>query len=222
MARNNYRIIILGLVALLLNACATTPRTTLYLDGGQSTVGVVLAHGRNKHPAWLVVDPLRKGIHERLGYHTISLQMPAGLSDFRDYAATFPDAYDRIESAIRFLKKEKGVTRVYLIGHSMGGRMSSAFVADNAEHGLAGLIVAGCRNNGGVPFSCLASLRGKNIPVLDIWGGNDKQDISAAAERKVLLSSLYTQTEIPGANHRFEGQEQALLDAVVNWLQAQP
>jgi len=47
-----------------------------YLDGGQSTVGVILCHGRGEYPTWRVVNPLRKGIHKQLGYHTLSLQMP--------------------------------------------------------------------------------------------------------------------------------------------------
>ncbi len=36
---------------------------------------------------------------------------------------------------------ERGVSRIYLLGHSMGSRMSSAFVSTNPGHDLAGLIV---------------------------------------------------------------------------------
>ena len=91
-----------------------------YLDGGDSKVAVILAHGRGQHPTWDVVDPLRKGIHKELGYHTLSLQMPTGSGGWKSYEDYFPDAYKRIQSAIDFLRKEKKVEKIYLMGHSMG------------------------------------------------------------------------------------------------------
>jgi hypothetical protein len=36
-----------------------------------------------------------------------------------------------------------------------------------------------------------------------------------------MVSSLYTQVEISGANHKFEGYEEGLVNAVVLWLREQ-
>ncbi len=202
-------------------ALAGTPDGSVYIDGGDSKYGVVLAHGRGMHPTWLVVDPLRKGINNELGYHTLSLQMPTGYSHWKDYADGFPDAYQSFKEAIAFLKEEKGVSHVYLIGHSMGSRMASAFVSENSDHGLAGLVVAGCRNNGGYPLSCDENLQGANVPVLDIWGGDNGKDSRSASERSGMVSDTYTQVEIAGTNHKFEGDENQLVDAVVAWLKSQ-
>lgn len=204
-----------------LSVFADEPNGSAYIDGGKSTVGLILAHGKGKHPAWLVVDPVRKGINEKLGYHTLSLQMPSGYSDWREYADGFPDAYITIKQAIAFLKNEKGVTKLFLLGHSMGSRMLSAFMSENSDQPISGLIVAGCRNNGGYPLSCNESLQNINIPVLDIWGGNNGKDSNAASDREGMVSATYTQVEISGANHKFEGNEDELVDAVVSWLKAQ-
>ncbi|MBT3063661.1 MAG: alpha/beta hydrolase family protein [Candidatus Thiodiazotropha sp. (ex Lucina pensylvanica)] len=200
------------------NSSADKPEGSVYLNGGENRSGVILAHGRGKHPRWLVVNPLRKGIREKLGYHTLSLQMPTGYSDWKAYATGFPDAYKSIKQAISYLRNERGVRHVFLLGHSMGSRMSSAFVSKNPGHDLAGLIIIGCRNSGGDPLACDDNMRGIEIPVLDIWGGKDRKDPAAAAERKGMVSDRYIQVEIPGANHRFEGYEDDLLDAVVSWL----
>lgn len=200
---------------------ADKPDGSVYLDGGDSKYALVLAHGKGKNPTWLVVDPVRKEINETLGYHTLSLQMPTGYSDWKDYADGFPQAYSTIEEAIAYLKEEKGVSHVYLFGHSMGSRMASAFVSEHPNHGLAGLIVAGCRNNGGRPLSCYQNLEGVELSVLDIWGGNNGKDSSAASERQALASDTYTQIEISGANHKFEGKEDELVEAVTDWLKSQ-
>lgn len=191
------------------------------LDGGDSKYGVVLAHGKGKHPTWLVVNPLRKGINEELGYHTISLQMPTGYDHWKDYADGFDDAFASFRSAIDYLKSQKGVSKVYLIGHSMGSRMASAYIDQNSDHGIAGLVVAGCRNNGGSPLACDQNLQGVTIPVLDIWGGNNGKDSRAASERTDLISNSYKQVEVYDANHKFEGYEDELVEETVKWLKAQ-
>ena len=197
---------------------ADKPEDSVYLDGGESKSALILAHGKGKHPTWLVVDPLRKGVSDKLGFHTLSLQMPTGNDDWKDYAYDFPDAYKTIKEAIRFLKEEKGVTKVFLMGHSMGSRMASAFVADNPTQPLSGLIVAGCRNNGGTPLSCIKSLQKVEIAVLDIWGGDNLKDSKSAAKRSDMVSDKYTQVSIDDGNHKFEGYESEFVQAVVDWL----
>jgi pimeloyl-ACP methyl ester carboxylesterase len=200
---------------------AARPPGSAWLDAGDSQQALILLHGRGHHPTWLVVDPLRKGVHEKLGYHTLSLQMPNEDKHWKEYVDDFPAAYATIKDAIRFLRKEKGVTRIYLMGHSMGSRMASAFVAEHPEQPLAGLIIAGCRNNGGYPLSCRKTVAEVTIPVLDIWGGEDHKDTKSAARRDDLVSETYTQLSVPDANHKFEGKEEELVSVVVDWLQSQ-
>jgi len=201
-------------------AYADKPDGSVYLNGGNSKYGLLLAHGQGKSPTWLVVDPVRKGIHDELRFHTLSLQMPTGYSNWKDYVDGFPKAYKTILEAIAYLK-EKGVSKIYLFGHSMGARMASAFVSKYPNSELSGLIVAGCRNNGGAPLACDQNLKMVNVPVLDIWGGNNGKDSQAASQRSGMVSETYTQVEISGANHKFEGHEKELVDDVASWLKKQ-
>lgn len=135
-------------LALSSSAFADKPEGSVYLDGGDSKNGIVLAHGKGKHPTWLVVDQLRNGINAKLGYHTISLQMPTGYSDWQDYADGFPD------------------------WNNMGSSMSS-------DQNLAGI----------------------NLPVLDIWVGNNGKDSKAASVRKGMASE--SKLSAHNALHRY-------------------
>ena len=112
-------------------AYADKPAGSEYLDGGNSKNALILAHGRGKNPRWDVVQPLRIGVHKTLAYHTLSLQMPNDDKYWKLYADDFPKAYTIIKEGIQFLREEKGVETIYLMGHSMGGRMMSAFMANN-------------------------------------------------------------------------------------------
>jgi len=201
---------------------ADKPTDAVYLNGHDNKTALILAHGKGKHPTWLVVNPLRKGVHEQLGFHTLSLQMPTGHSFWEDYADDFPKAYATISQAIEFLKNEKGITKIFLMGHSMGSRMASAYVSAHPDNSLSGLIIAGCRNNGGRPLSCDDNLKNVRLPVLDIWGSGSGKDHDAAADRSEFVSSQYQQVAIDGADHRFEGDETEFVNAVVHWLRKQP
>jgi dienelactone hydrolase len=193
-----------------------------FLEGKGATVGVVLCHGRGKYPTWSVVDPLRKGIHEQLGYHTLSIQMPTGNVSWREYEAFFSDSERRIAAAVRYLKDEKGVTKVYLMGHSMGSRMATSYLANNHNSAVSGFIGVGIRNGGGSPLDSDSNLRLVNFPVVDVYGdGGDGKDYDHAMSRSDMVSSKYEQVLIKGADHTFTGHEKEMVSAVVNWLQKQ-
>lgn len=193
-----------------------------YLEGNGASVGIVLCHGRGQYPTWLVVDPLRKGINQHLGYHTLSIQMPTADVNWRKYEAFFPEAHKRIAAAVRHLKQVKKVDKVYLMGHSMGSRMASSYLAANPDAGIAGFIGIGIRNGGGVPLDSDSNLRDVNIPVLDVYGdGGNGKDASHAEVRADMVDNNYQQVLIPGANHKFTQHENEMVLAVVNWLKQQ-
>ena len=213
--------IIIFITIFSLPVFAEAPPGSAYLDGGTSENGLILCHGRGAYPTWKVVNPLRKKINERLGYHTLSLQMPNQNKNWKEYAEDFPEAYLRIQDAIRFLTEEKGVKKVFLMGHSMGSRMASAFLLENPDQPIKGLIIAGCRNNGGPPLNCKKNVKKLKLPILDIWGGSDEKDSKAAKKRESLQSDTYTQVEISGTNHKFDGYENLFVYAVSSWLEKQ-
>ncbi len=199
-------------------AAIDPPPGSVLLEGEAGRPALLLLHGRGRHPRWKVVEPLRRAVHRELGWTTLSLQMPAEDKPWRAYAKDFPRAWAVIESALKFVRRKEGAKRVYLLGHSMGARMAAAYLAAHPEAPVDGLVVIGCRNNGGAPLDCRQSLETVERPVLDLWGGADTKDKRAGRQRRHLRSDRYTQMEIAGASHRFEGHEQALTTAVVEWL----
>jgi len=200
-------------------AFADAPSCSAYLDGGVSKVGVILCHGRGQHPTWKVVDPLRKGINEKLGYHTLSLQMPAEKKNWKAYADDFPLAHREISDGIVFLRDEKNVETIYLMGHSMGSRMATSYLLSSPRAPIAGFIGVGIRNGGGKPLDSNKNLRQIALPVVDIYGdGGDGRDMAHAAARSDMVSDRYHQVLIPGANHTFDDHEEEMVKAVIHWL----
>jgi predicted alpha/beta-hydrolase family hydrolase len=193
-----------------------------YLEGKGSKIGVILAHGQGLDPDSQVVGPLRRVINKELGFHTLSLQMPViqgkrNPETFQEYVSTFPEAYKTIQSGIDFLKKEKGVERVYLMGYSMGGRMTSAFLANYPDSGIVGYIGVGLLAGGQEPLNSNLNLRKVKIPVLDVYAEND-QDAKFAENRKPFVSDRFKQVPIAGAKHDYRGYDKQITDAVVPWL----
>jgi len=211
----------LALIFSSLQSFAEAPVGSVYLDGSKSDFALILAHGKGKHPQWKVVEPLRHGVHEQLGFHTLSLQMPVSDKYWSDYLYDFPKAYETLKQAIHFLKAEKGVSNIYLMGHSMGSRMASGFISKHASKPVKGLIIAGCRNNGDAELSCIDNLERVTIPVLDIWGDDNGKDVDSAYEREKYISNRYTQVAIEHANHKFDDKEEEFVSAVVAWLKLQ-
>jgi len=64
------------------------------------------------------------------------------------------------------------------------------------------------------------------VPVLDLYGSKDLEpvlesvELRAAAGKKAA-SGKYRQTRVDGAGHFFQGHEEALVQQVIDWLEAQ-
>ena len=207
-----------------LTAAAQMPQGK-YLEAHDSKVAVILAHGQGLDADSQVVSPLRKAIHKELGFHTLSLQMPTLPGQrtpelFQAYASTFPEAYARIQGGIDFLRKEKGVERIYLMGYSMGGRMTTAFLADNPNAGIVGYIGVGLSAGGPEPLNTNINLWRITVPVIDIYAESDT-DAQFAAYRKRFLSDRFVQVPIAGAKHDYRGYEKQVVEAALGWLRKQ-
>src|SRR5512143_228387 len=130
-----------------------------YLAGKDSATAIILAPGRAQGPDSHVVGPLRKAINKELGFHTLSLQMPVlPSSNYLDYASTFPDAFKAIQAAIDYLTTKKGVKRIYLMGYSMGARMTTAFIVERPTPVIVGYIGVGLLEGGGKPLDANQNL----------------------------------------------------------------
>ena len=220
-----FKQLLIALTALFASTAIAQMPQGEYLDGKNAKVAVVLAHGQGLDADSHVVGPLRKVIHSELGYHTLSLQMPTLAGNrspdtFQQYASTFPDAYTRIQAALDFLKNEKGVERIYLMGYSMGGRMTSAFLANHPDSGVVGYLGVGLLAGGPEPLNTNLNLRKIRMPVLDIYAENDR-DAQFAENRKAMVSDRFVQVPIAGAKHDYRGYDQQIAQAVNTWLTKQ-
>jgi len=187
-----------------------------------ATAAVILAHGRAQWPDGPVVGPLRRAIAKDAGLTTLSLRMPVlSTSDYLAYAATFPDSYQSLQAAVSYLTGEKGVKRIYVLGYSMGARMTTAFLAKHDVPLVVGYIGVGVLGGGGDPLNANISIRNLRVPVLDMYADASPSDLTSAEHRKGLVGNQYRQVRIAGAGHSFQGYDSELSRQVVTWLNEQ-
>lgn len=230
------RLFIGALICALPASAWPLPPQGAYLDGGKSAIGVILVHGRYRGRGSAeseVVNPLRIALHDRLDVHTVSLEYPQteGSRDAEDEAANFPAAFERIAAAAEFLTREQGVTRIYLMGHSLGARITIAYLATHTMPGLRGYIGIGIRGGGceGDAFDPLATFCNLKtvlrndlaLPILDMVAAADAKEVRFADLRQRLLSPTYRQIRIEGADHNFRRAESVMVDDVTAWVKQQ-
>ncbi len=192
---------------------------------GAVSRGVILIHGRGVHPAWGFIDNLRADLADA-GYHTLSLQMPIlepGAS-FGAYGKTFPEAFERIDAGIQYLKKH-GVQRVILLGHSTGAMNAVAYPTKRPQAPVAGIVAIGLSTlaNGPDIMQPALMLKTVRVPVLDLYGANDLHEVLSYTEarRKAAREAGnkgYRAVREPGANHFFTDQYEALKKQTLDWL----
>jgi pimeloyl-ACP methyl ester carboxylesterase len=198
----------------------------IYTEGdSKSGQAVILMHGIGVHPNWPdVIYPLRAGLLEQ-GISTLSLQMPilANDADPREYIPLYAEASGRIKAALEYLD-DNGYRKVTLVGHSAGARMATIYMSGYASQAVSSLVIIGM-SPGSIAAQSIAALETIKVPILDMYGSNDLEPVLSSVERRKQAGSvganrIYEQVRVPGAGHFFQGQEDALLSHVVEWLQA--
>jgi hypothetical protein len=88
---------------------------SVYLSG-RNDIGVILIHGRDKHPTFKVANPLRISINQKLKYHILSIQMVTFKGQaWKTHGKHFGNAESRIKSSIAYLRL-RGIKRIFLVG----------------------------------------------------------------------------------------------------------
>jgi pimeloyl-ACP methyl ester carboxylesterase len=178
------------------------------LTEGDASSGraVILVHGIGVHPNWPdVIFPLREALLEN-DITSLSMEVPG-----------------RLQAAVDFLK-DSGYSKIDIVGHSMGARMATYYLAQASTDGVNSAVFIGLGNSssGSWPESidALARLR---VPVLDLYGGKDLdivlntvQDRANSGQKNE--SGVYRQTRVEQANHFFQGHEDELKGIVIGWL----
>jgi len=189
---------------------------------------VIVMHGTGIHPDWQqVVQPLRVGLTEH-NWNTLSIQMPIlpNEAEYPEYAPLYDEVAPRINAAIEYLKKN-GSKQIVLIGHSQGASMT-AYYLSTAKQDVNGFVAIGMAAFADDPrMDSIKALEKIKLPVLDIYGDDDLEGImksvgARAEAAKKAGNKLYTQLEVAGSNHFFDGTEEELVEAVAGWLEKSP
>lgn len=184
----------------------------LYTPANNAKAAVIVVHGIGVHPDWGLISTLRQQLPEA-GYATLSVQMPVLKADAKgeDYPPTFPEAARRLAQAAAFLKG-KGHAKVAIVSHSLGCRMSYAHLASKRSGDIHAWVAIG--TPGTENWSSLA------LPILDLYGANDLPQVlkNAPTRARALKHPASAQVKVEGADHFFEGRDQALLEQVRGFL----
>ena len=198
----------------------------IYTEADVAGTAVLILHGRGFHPDWAdAINPLRVGLVER-GYSTLSLQMPvlAKEAKFYDYLEIMDQASPRIEAGIDYLKQQ-GNEKIILIAHSCSVHMTMAWVDAGRMRDIDAFVGIGM---GAVdyqqPMKKPLPLYKITVPVLDVYGTEEYPAvIKGAADRLTAMQKAGNpkskQVTVPGANHYFTDEGDALLNVVGPWLQ---
>ena len=187
----------------------------IYTEAAQPRAAVITVHGLGVHPDWALIGALRSGLADQ-GYATLSVQMPvlAATAQAEEYLPLFPDAAERLQAAVAFLKS-KGHRKIALAAHSMGSRMSNFFLVSTPDNGIDVWVSVGISSG---EFAEPGKLR---VPVLDIYGERDLPQVLKQAEARAnVLRTLKgsAQIEVAGADHYFASSESDLIRRVRQFL----
>ena len=186
---------------------------------------VILVHGIGVHPNWPdVIYPLRDALlrHE---VTSLSVQMPvlANDADSLDYAPLFDEVASRLDAAIVYLK-DAGYKNIAIVSHSMGSSMVAHYLSGDYLQPISSWVAIGMGPGiANTSVDNLAALESISLPILDLYGSVDLEQVLASAEQRAaaaqkLEGHSYRQIKVEGANHFFQGSEAALGREVLQWL----
>jgi pimeloyl-ACP methyl ester carboxylesterase len=189
----------------------------IYTPADGAKAAAVLVHGYGVHPDWGLIGELRSNLAD-VGYTTLSIQMPVLATENKpeDYLPLFPNAALRIAAAVDFLRA-KGYRKIALVSHSLGSRMSNAYLAGAASQFPYPVSVW-------VAISIPADYHDVDrirVPIFDLYGENDLPVVLADAPRRALaLEKTHGSrvTRLPQADHFYNGRYKELDVAVRGFL----
>ena len=185
---------------------------SLLTEAKDARMALIIVHGSGMHPDWELIGVLRSQLAEQ-GFATLAVQMPVLAKEAKHeaYPATFPEAAERLQAAVNFLKA-KGFGKIAIVSHSMGSRMSHAYLSKQPDPAVVAWAALGILND---------TFDGIKVPVLDLSGENDFPEIVKST--KTRADSLKgrpdsKQIVIPNADHIFNGHEAEMVGAVKSFL----
>ncbi len=189
---------------------------SLYTQADKARTAVILVHGIGVHPDWGLIGALRQRLADA-GYTTLSVQMPVLKADAKgdDYVPSFDLAAQRLQQSVAWLKG-KGYGRIALVSHSLGCRMTYRYLSGSPDPSVAVWVAISAP--GSEDFARLQQT------IFDVYGDNDLAHVikNAPTRARALIRPGSAQSRIAGADHFFEGKDEALFNAVRVFLDGKP
>lgn len=184
----------------------------LYTEAPAAKGGVIIVHGLGVHPDWGLNGALRTALADR-GFTTLSVQMPVlGAEATREqYRALYGIAGDRITAALGVLHGH-GLAKVAIVSHSLGAGMVDAWLAAQDATSVTAWVPIGML----VDFA-----RAPREPVLDIVAVDDFPEVLTGVKLRaprLPRDRCSRVVSVPGTNHYFESATDALVAAIVPFL----
>lgn len=187
-----------------------------------SDKGMIVVHGTGIHPNWdQVVQPVRVGM-ATFGWNTLSIQMPIlhNEATYEEYLPLYEEVAPRIKAAENYLR-EQGIKKIVIVAHSQGAAMSSYYLSKNKSNVSSFVAIGLSSRPTRGSYDSTVTLKNISIPVYDVYGSQDLPTVlNSTAERKAASkhNKQYSQVEIAGAGHFFEGKNRVLIDTIQQWL----
>ncbi len=109
-----------------------------------------------------------------------------------------------------------------IAAHSQGATMASYYLSRHASDvkGLIAIGMGATQKDSNV--NSAESLKRITVPVLDLYGDDDLPGVLETIDARkagAAHNARYSQQVIEGANHFFDGVDDELISAVVDWVQ---
>ena len=188
----------------------------IYTEAENPRGAIIVGHGRGWNPDFELYGILRMKLADA-GYTTLSIQLPVlgPGAKVGDYIPVYPDASERYDLSAHFLK-DKGYDDIAIVSHSLGATMANEYLIAADETLVKAWVFISIING-------LQEMFRIKIPVMDVFGSEDwvitqvggyerkQQIMKVAGSRQVVLED---------APHFFEGKEDELTQAIVDFLDA--
>ena len=188
-----------------------------------SAIAVVLMHGIGVHPNWPdVIYPLRIGLYEN-GFSNLSIQMPILPNEAEgiEYLPLFDEVPGRIDAAVASLRAA-GYERIVLVAHSLGAAMTMYYLQQRGTAQVDSVVIIGMSPGLEGKQENIARMGKVSLPLLDLYGSEDLEAVVETAAQRARVGadsgSDYQHQQVAGANHFFQGREDELVQAVLDWL----
>lgn len=186
---------------------------TLFTETKNAKAALIIVHGLGIHPDWGLIGVLRSQLADH-GYTTLSVQMPvlANEAAAEDYDATLPEAAERLQQAVDFLRA-KGYKKIAIVSHSMGSRMTHFYLSGHPKAPIAAWVAIG--------MGSAASYAAMKMPVLDLYGENDLPPVLNGARQRgqsLVGKAKSQQIVVPHVDHFFNDHDADLVRNVQGYL----